>query len=88
MCDHEAFNKLRDEVDEIRQDVSGIKEDNAAHCAASDEKFKTIFGFLKWIISFLLSITLILLLTVVYGAIGERGLHAVSHEMKSVTSNP
>lgn len=84
MCDHEAFSKLRDDVDEIRQDVSDIKEVNAAHCAASDEKFKTIFGILKWIISFLLSITLILLLTVVYGAIGDKGFHSVAHEFNAI----
>jgi hypothetical protein len=83
MCDHESFKKLREEVDAIKDDIDDIKEVNAAHCAASEERFKLIFCFGKWIISFLLSITTILLLTVVYGAIGERGFHSLMPHIKN-----
>jgi hypothetical protein len=88
MCDHESFKKLREEVDAIKDDIDDIKEVNAAHCAASEERFKLIFGFGKWVISFLLAITGIMLLTIIYGAIGEKGLHSVSHEMKTITNIP
>lgn len=84
MCDSEAFCKLREDVEAIKNDIYDIKEENAAHCVASEERFKLIFGFGKWVISFLIAITGIMLLTIIYGAIGEKGLHSVSNEIKSL----
>ena len=77
MCDKAAYNKLR-------EDVEALKKNQAVHDAKSEERFKTLFGILKWVISFMLTITLILLLTVIYGAIGERGFHAVSNELNQL----
>jgi hypothetical protein len=77
MCTSEAFKQLRSDVDAIKEEVDDIKEATTTHCAASEERFKLIFGFGKWVISFLLAITGIMLLTIVYGAIGEKGLHSV-----------
>jgi hypothetical protein len=70
MCDKAAYNKLR-------EDVEALKQDQAVHNAKSEERFKTLFGILKWVISFMLTITMILLLTVIYGAVGERGFHSL-----------
>jgi cytochrome b subunit of formate dehydrogenase len=84
MCDHASFSKLREDVEAIKNDIDEMKEENAAHCAASEERFKLIFGFGKWVISFLLAITGIMLLTIIYGAIGDRGLHSVAHEFNEI----
>lgn len=78
MCDKAAFNRLEHKV-------SKLEENYAVHSACSEERFKTIFGIIKWIISFILLMTLILLLTVVYGAVGERGFHAVTEHASSVS---
>lgn len=77
MCDKAAYNKLR-------EDVEALKQDQAVHDAKSEERFKTLFGILKWIISFMLTITMILLLTVIYGAVGERGFHSVTHAVHDI----
>lgn len=77
MCDKAAYNKLR-------EDVEALKQDQAVHDAKSEERFKTLFGILKWVISFMLTITMILLLTVIYGAVGERGFHSVTHAVHDI----
>jgi formate hydrogenlyase subunit 4 len=80
MCDKAAYEKLREDVD-------ALKKDQAVHDAKSEERFKTLFGILKWVISFMLTITMILLLTVIYGAIGERGFHSVTHAANGISTS-
>lgn len=77
MCDKAAYEKLR-------ADVDALKQDQAVHDARAEERFKTLFGILKWVISFMLTITMILLLTVIYVAIGERGLNAITHAANGI----
>ena len=77
MCDKAAYEGLS-------KRVTALEKNQDVHDARSEERFKTLFGIIKWIISFMLTITLILLLTVIYGAIGERGFHAVSNELNQL----
>lgn len=85
MCDHVHFKELENRVVQIEK-----KQD--AHEAASKEKFeateKTV-GLLvtcfKWVFGALFVLLLIMVFTVVYGAIGERGLHSVSHAVQETT---
>lgn len=93
MCDKAAYNALREDLDALKQDQIALKEDQlalkkdqAVHNAKSEERFKTLFGILKWVISFMLTITMILLLTVIYGAIGERGFHSVTHAANGISA--
>lgn len=87
MCDKAAYQKLREDVDALKQDQLELKQDQAVHDAKSEERFKTLFGILKWVISFMLTITMILLLTVIYGAIGERGFHSVTHAANGISTS-
>lgn len=94
MCDKAAYKKLREDVDALKQeqidlkeDQLALKKDQAVHDAKSEERFKTLFGILKWVISFMLIITMILLLTVIYGAIGERGFHSVTHAANGISTS-
>lgn len=86
MCDKAAFNKLREEITDLKRDHDDLKKEHEVHDARSEERFKTIFGIIKWIVSFILLMTLILLLTVVYGAVGERGFHAVTDSAHQIAS--
>lgn len=67
MCDHEHFDKLRDKVNDLeRRD------------AKRDEQIKTLFNASRFQFWAIWSMALILLLTVVYGAIGQSGFKAVT----------
>ena len=85
MCDHVHFKELENRVLQIekKQDV---------HEAASTEKFKAtekIVGLLvtcfKWVFGALFVLLLIMVFTVAYGAIGERGLNSVSRAVQEIT---
>lgn len=84
MCDKAAFKKLRKEVTDLKRDHDDLKKDHEVHDARSEERFKTVFGILKWVIGFILLMNLISLLTVVYGAVGERGFHSVTDTVPEI----
>jgi len=72
MCDKEHFEKLEDRVD-------CLEKQYAVHEAASTEQIKTLFNATKilfWVTVFFGGI---LLLTVVYGAVGENGFNHVAN---------
>lgn len=67
MCDHEHFDKLRDKVNDLeRRD------------AKRDEQIKTLFNASRYQFWAIWSMALILLLAVVYGAVGQTGFKAVT----------
>lgn len=85
MCDKEHFEELEGRV-------GSLEKAHASHEAAAKEKFdateKTV-GLLvtcfKWVFGSMFLLLLIMAFTVIYGAIGERGLHSVSdavHEIR------
>lgn len=71
MCDKEHFEKLEGRVDKLEKEY-------AVHEATSTEQIKTLFNATKilfWVTVFFGGI---LLLTVVYGAVGEHGFNHVT----------
>lgn len=67
MCDHESFSKLRERVHEIETTQGRF-----------DEQLKTLFKSINMLYRVVLVAGLLLLLTVIYGAIGQRGFNAVT----------
>lgn len=85
MCDKEHFEKLEDRV-------GCLEKAHAIHEASAMEKFQATektMGLLvtcfKWVFGSMFLLLLIMAFTVVYGAIGERGLHSVSNAVNETT---
>lgn len=84
MCDKEHFEKLEGRV-------GCLEKAHASHEAAAKERFaatEKTMGLLvtcfKWVFGSMFLLLLIMAFTVVYGAIGERGLHSVSGAVQDV----
>lgn len=71
MCDKVHFEKLEGRVEALEKDF-------AVHNAISTEQIKTLFKATRLLLWVSILFTGTLLLTVVYGAIGERGFKHVT----------
>lgn len=71
MCDRPAYEKLRERVD-------AIEKESAKHDAIQDEQLKTLFTIVKTQSRIAWAFAFILLLAVIYGALGPRGFNAVT----------
>lgn len=72
MCDRESFIALRSRVDKL-------EHDHIKHVSAAETQIRMLLTAIKWLFGITCVFCLILLLTVVYGAIGEKGFHHVTH---------
>jgi hypothetical protein len=81
MCDKQHFEELEGRVERLEKDYS-------THAAVSNEQIKTLFNAVNRLFWITCIFSGILLLTVVYGAIGERGFHHVTDAAKDLTVKP
>lgn len=77
MCDKQHYEKLEDRVDKLEKDY-------ATHQAVSGEQIKTLFNAVNRLFWITVIFSGILLLTVVYGAVGEQGFNHVTTAVKEV----
>lgn len=77
MCDKEHFQKLESRIDVLEKNY-------AVHAAASAEQIKTLFAAVQRLFWITCVFGGILLLTVVYGAIGEKGFNHVTCATKDI----
>jgi hypothetical protein len=77
MCDKEHF-------EELEKRVENLEKDCLAHVAVSNEQIKTLFNSVNRLFWITVIFSGILLLTVVYGAIGERGFNRVTETAKEM----
>lgn len=77
MCDKAEFAKLRDRIVEIEKRM-------IENSATTGEQIKTLFASVKLLYRVILIGGLILLLAVVYGALGPHGFNAVANAAKTV----
>lgn len=80
MCDKAHFDELEDRVEALEKNFT-------AHSAVSGEQIKTLFNAVNRLFWITIIFSGILLLTVVYGAVGERGFNHVTTATKDLTSN-
>lgn len=78
MCDKEAFKELEKRVDELEKAY-------VIHATQSCEQIKTLFNAVQKLFWITCVFGGILLLTVVYGAIGENGFNHVTDAAKEIT---
>ena len=81
MCDKVHFEKLENRVEKLEKDY-------AVHAAQSCEQIKTLFHAVQRLFWITCIFSGILLLTVVYGAVGERGFNHVTDAAKDLTVKP
>jgi hypothetical protein len=77
MCDKLQFKALEKRVDSLEKDY-------ARHQAVSGEQIKTLFNAVNRLFWITCIFSGILLLTVVYGAVGERGFNHVTDVAKEL----
>lgn len=77
MCDKEHYEKLEGRVEKLEKDYS-------THAAVSNEQIKTLFNAVQRLFWLSCIFSGLLLLTVIYGAIGERGFHHVTEAAKEM----
>ena len=78
MCDKEHYKKLEGRVEKLEKDYS-------THAAVSNEQIKTLFNAVNRLFWITIIFSGLLLLTVIYGAIGERGFNRVTDTAKEIT---
>lgn len=77
MCDKEHFQELEGRVEKLEKDYS-------THAAVSNEQIKTLFNAVNRLFWITIIFSGLLLLTVIYGAIGERGFNRVTDTAKEM----
>jgi hypothetical protein len=77
MCDSKHYHELEKRVDTLEKDY-------ATHQAVSGEQIKTLFNAVNRLFWITVIFSGILLLTVVYGAVGEHGFNHVTTAVKEV----
>lgn len=79
MCDKAHFEELEGRVGKLETSY-------ATHAAVSAEQIKTLFNAVQKLFWIVIIFGGILLLTVVYGAVGERGFNHVTTTAKDFTN--
>jgi DNA-binding ferritin-like protein (Dps family) len=77
MCNKAHFEELKNRVDKLEKNY-------AVHAAQSCEQIKTLFHAVQRLFWITCIFSGILLLTVVYGAVGERGFNHVTDAAKTI----
>lgn len=77
MCDAESFK-------ELKKRVTKLEVDYATHTAVSEKQLEILFSSVQRLFWTACIFGGVLLLTVVYGAIGERGFHSVTSGAKEL----
>ena len=77
MCDKESFN-------ELEQRLNALEKSYEVHSKVSETQLETLFSSVQKLFWITCIFGGILLLTVVYGAIGERGFNHVTSEVSKM----
>lgn len=90
MCDQEAFAKLRNQTEANTKQIADLAKSDAVQSVqianlakATENQGKNQLKLLNWLVAAVIGILLIVVLALVFGAIGERGFNGV---MKSLPS--
>lgn len=98
MCDHESFAKLRDQTEANTKQISALAKSDAVQ----SEQIKTLFHttetqgnaqlkLVNRLVAAIIGILTIVILALIFGALGERGFNGVTKaapNLISVGSSP
>jgi len=78
MCDRESFEKIRDSIAELQKTDASHSEQIKTLFATTERQGKTIDTITARLVMAVIGVLLILVLAVVFGAIGKEGFNAVT----------
>lgn len=78
MCDRESFGKIRDAIADLQKADAAQSEQIKTLFATTERQGKTIDTMTARLVMAVIGVLLILVLAVVFGALGERGFNAVA----------
>lgn len=81
MCDKAHFEKLEERVWDLEKKYD-------VHLSVSNEQIKSLFEATRRLFWIVIVFTGLLLLTVIYGAVGERGFKHISCTAKELAPTP
>lgn len=80
MCDKAHYDKLEGRVDKIELDL-------VRHTASSEVQIANLLKLVKYILWCFGALCLLMLLTIIYGAVGERGFNHVTCTAREMTAH-
>lgn len=81
MCDKAHFDKLEGRVDRLELDF-------VKHSASSEVQIANLLKLAKYTLWCFGALCLLMLLTIIYGAVGERGFNHVTCTAREMTQAP
>lgn len=82
MCDKEHYHQLEGRVDKLEEDTKCHEAVSRERFASYDKSMGMLITIFKWVFGAMFIVLLIQMFTVIYGAIGEKGLHSVQHAVQ------
>ena len=93
MCDHESFAKLRKQTEKNSQQISELARRDAVQSVQIEGLSKSIeaqgnsqMKLVNRLVMAIIGVLIILVLAVVFGALGERGFNAVTRAAPNVAA--
>lgn len=84
MCDKEAFARLRDQTEENGRQIAALQKTDAIQSEqlktlrdTTERQGATMLGLVKWLVAAVVGVLVIVVLALVFGALGERGFNGV-----------
>ena len=94
MCDHESFAKLRKQTEKNSQQISELARRDAVQSVQIEGLSKSIeahgnsqMKLVNRLVMAIIGVLIILVLAVVFGALGERGFNAVTRAAPNVAAS-
>ena len=82
MCDKAHYEELEGRVDKLEEDAKCHEIISKERFSNYDKSMCNIITIFKWVFGAMFIVLLIQMFTVIYGAVGEKGLHSVQHAVK------
>lgn len=79
MCDEEAFAKIRDAIDELQKADAVQSEQIKTLFHTTEKQGAIMLGITKFLVAAVVSVLILTVLALVFGALGERGFNAITH---------
>lgn len=78
MCDAASFAKIRDAIDELQKADAVQSEQIRTLFHITEKQGASMFAIVKLLAATVVGVLVIAVLALVFGALGERGFHAVT----------
>lgn len=84
MCDKAHFDELEDRVNLLEKAHEVHNAESKVRFESMEKTIRLQITCFKWVFVSMFTLLIILVLAVVYGAIGEKGMNSVSHAASGI----